>query len=431
MAGGEEFAHHFGPGPPTGVGWCLTGPRGFESDGAVFLVDAIPFLAVTGSSAGAPGSGSWALLITYFVMAIGVSFFCSVWEAVLLSITQPYIESKKGERPRTGALLESLKSNLNAPLTSILTLNTIAHTVGAMGVGAQVAALTGGGWVEHLAGALMTLAILILSEIIPKNLGARHWRAWAPWVGRCLAVLSKIMMPFVKLVEVFAPGGHGQAEFNREELKVMGEMGRKEGKLKESEMRILHNLLHLRDNTVHDVMTPRVVVFALPQSMTVGQFMEEHGETPFSRIPIYEKDLDDLKGFVLKDDVLLAAAYDRHAIHLGELVRELPRLSATTPVPKAFEGFVSGRNQIAVVLDEFGGCAGVVTMEDVVETLLGLEIVDEVDTTDDMQQRARMLWKRRAERMGLSLEELEEHGKSAGGDEGEIEARPGGEKGRA
>jgi CBS domain containing-hemolysin-like protein len=389
------------------------------------------FLAVAGSSSAAPGSGSWALLITYFVLAIGVSFFCSVWEAVLLSITQPYIENKKGERPRTGAMLEGLKSNLNAPLTSILTLNTIAHTVGAMGVGAQVAALTGGGWMEHLAGALMTLAILILSEIIPKNLGAKHWRAWAPWVGRCLAVLSKIMMPFVKLVSIFAPSGHGQAEFSLEELKVMGEMGRKEGKLKENEMRILHNLLHLRDNTVHDVMTPRVVVFALPDSMTVGEFMESHGQTPFSRIPVFDKDLDDLKGFVLKDDVLTAAAYDRHAIQLGELARELPRLSATTPVPEAFERFVSGRNQIAVVLDEFGGCEGVVTMEDVVETLLGLEIVDEMDTTDDMQVRARTLWKRRAAGMGLSVEELEAHGQGAGDEESEIEAPPGEEKGSA
>ena len=373
----------------------------------MFASDTVHFLAVAGSSAGASASGSWTLLIIYFVLAIGVSFFCSVWEAVLLSITQPYIENKKLERPRTGALLERLKSNINAPLTSILTLNTIAHTVGAMGVGAQVAALSGGGWMEHLAGALMTLAILILSEIIPKNLGARHWRGWAPWVGRCLAVLSKIMMPFVKLVAVFAPGGHGQAEFSREELKVMGEMGRKEGKLKENEIRILHNLLHLRDNTVHDVMTPRVVVFALPESMTVGEFMDEHGQTPFSRIPIYEKDLDDLKGFVLKDDVLTAAAYDRHAIQLGEMLRELPQMHATTPVPKAFERFVSGRSQIAMVLDEFGGCEGVLTMEDVVETLLGLEIVDEMDTTEDMQQRARMLWKRRAGRMGLPVDEPE------------------------
>ncbi|MEM7144104.1 MAG: hemolysin family protein [Verrucomicrobiota bacterium] len=387
-------------------------------DEEVIQIEEVVLLAAGGSIAVEPGSGSVTLLVIYFVLAIGVSFFCSVWEAVLLSITQPYVETKKKERPRTGAILERLKSDLNAPLTSILTLNTIAHTVGAMGVGAQVAALTGGGWMEHLAGALMTLAILILSEIIPKNLGARYWRGWAPWVGRCLAVLSKVMYPFVKLVSIFAPGGHGQAEFSREELRVMGEMGRKEGKLKENEMRILHNLLQLRDNTVHDVMTPRVVVFALPETLTVGDFMEAHGQSPFSRIPIYEKDLDDLKGFVLKDDVLSAAAYDRHSIQLGELKREMPKLSAATPVPEAFEKFVAGRNQIAVVLDEFGGCEGVVTMEDVVETLLGLEIVDEVDTTEDMQERARSLWKRRATRMGISVEEMEGKGSNEGAEGG-------------
>ncbi|MEM8955750.1 MAG: hemolysin family protein [Verrucomicrobiota bacterium] len=387
---------------------------GMGCDGMVIQIEEVVLLAAGGSISVEPGSGSLTLLVLYFVLALGVSFFCSVWEAVLLSITRPYIETKKEERPRTGAILERLKSDLNAPLTSILTLNTIAHTVGAMGVGAQVAALTGGGWMEHLAGALMTLAILILSEIIPKNLGARYWRSWAPWVGRCLAVLSRVMYPFVKLVSIFAPGGHGQAEFSLEELRVMGEMGRKAGKLKENEMRILQNLLQLRENTVHDVMTPRVVVFALPEKMTVGEFMEEHGQTPFSRIPIYEKDLDEPSGFVLKDDILAAAAYDRNGIQLGELVREMPRLSAATPVPKAFEKFVSGRNQIALVLDEFGGCEGVVTMEDVVETLLGLEIVDEVDTTDDMQQQARNLWKQRAGRMGISLAEMGES-EGAGG----------------
>lgn len=354
-----------------------------------------------------PGSGSVTLLIVYFVMAIGVSFFCSVWEAVLLSITQPYIANLKADRPRTGAMLENLKKNLNAPLTSILTLNTIAHTVGAMGVGAQVAGLTGGGWLEHLAGALMTFAVLILSEIIPKNLGARHWRKWAPWVGRCLAVLSKVMKPFIKLVAIFAPGGHSEAEFSRDELKVMAEMGRKKGDLEEGEMRILHNLLHLGENTVHDVMTPRVVVFALPVTVSVGQFLDDHADTPFSRIPVYGKDLDDVRGIVLKDEVFYLAAKDRKEILLEELIRDIPRFPATTTLPRAFEELLEAHKQIGLVFDEFGGFEGIVTMEDIVETLMGIEIVDEADTTEDMQQRARSLWKRRAARMGISVEELD------------------------
>ena len=363
-------------------------------------------LAVVGGSNAEPGSGSLTLLVVYFVVAIGVSFFCSVWEAVLLSITQPYIAAIKEKRPRTGAMLEHLKKNLNGPLTSILTLNTIAHTVGAMGVGAQVAGLAGGGFWEHLAGALMTLAVLIFSEIIPKNLGARNWRKWAPWVGRCLAVLTRLMKPFVKLVEMFAPGGHGEAEFSREELKVMAELGGKKGELEENEMRIIQNLLRLSESSVRDVMTPRVVVFGLPESMTVGEFMSEHSETPFSRIPLFRKSLDDIVGFALKDEILTAAAADRDATPLGEFVREGPNLPSTTPVITAFEHFLSERSQIAMVLDEFGGFEGLVTMEDVVETLIGLEIVDEVDTTENMQQRARDLWKRRAKRMGLQVDEF-------------------------
>ncbi|MGD9418669.1 MAG: hemolysin family protein [Verrucomicrobiota bacterium JB025] len=360
-------------------------------------------LAMAAPSSADPGSGSWTLLIIYFSLAIGVSFFCSVWEAVLLSISQPYIEQQKAENPTTGTLLDRLKSDINAPLTSILTLNTIAHTVGAMGVGAQVAGLTGGGWMETLAGVLMTLAILILSEIIPKNLGARYWRSWAPWVGRCLSLLSKVMTPFVKLVAVFAPGGHGRAEFSREELRVMGEMGRREGKLKENELRVLTNLLYLREYSVHDIMTPRTVVFALPETTTVADYMSAHSNSPFSRIPIYGDNLDDVKGFVLKNDILLAAANDKDSATLSQFKRESLRFPTVMPLPKAFEQLVSGKNHLAIVLDEYGGIDGLVTMEDVVETLLGLEIVDEKDTREDMRIWARQLWANRAATMGLNL----------------------------
>ena len=362
-------------------------------------------LAMGGPASAASGSGSWALLFVYFALAIGVSFVCSVWEAVLLSISQPYIEQQKAEHPKTGAMLERLKSNINAPLTSILTLNTIAHTVGAMGVGAQVAGLTGGGWMESLAGALMTLAILILSEIIPKNLGARHWRAWAPWVGRSLTVLSKLMMPFVKLVAVFSPGGHKQAEFSRDELKVMAEMGRREGKLKENELKILTNMLVLHDYTVHDVMTPRPVIFSLPEDLTTADFIKSHARTPFSRIPIFKDTLDDARCFILKSDILLAAAEDRRTTRLATFKRDLIQFPASLPVTTAFEQFLADRSHMAVVLDEYGGVDGLITMEDIVETLLGLEIVDEMDTKEDMQQWARKLWKRRAETMGISHEE--------------------------
>lgn len=346
--------------------------------------------------------GSVTLLVIYFVLAIGVSFFCSVWEAVILSVTTPYVANLKNKRPKVGARLEHLKKHIGRPLTSILTLNTIAHTVGAMGVAAQISALGGGAW-DAAAGALMTFAILILSEIIPKNLGARHWRAWAPWVSLCLTILAKIMTPVVWFIELFSKGHHGEAAFSREELKVMAEMGTRQGKLKEDESRILENLLTLGEISVKEVMTPRVVVFALSESTTVQQYLDRHNSSPFSRIPIYNENRDDIGGFALKHDILLAAAQDKFDLTLKELSREIPAMPQITKLTDAFQHLVANRHHVAIVLDEYGGMGGLVTMEDVVETLLGLEIVDEADTREDMQEFARNLWRNRAAKMGLEI----------------------------
>ncbi|MEC8827049.1 MAG: hemolysin family protein [Verrucomicrobiota bacterium] len=362
-------------------------------------------------------TGSWTLLVVYFCVAIGVSFFCSVWEAVILSVTNPYIANLKNKRPKSGALLEHLKSHISRPLTSILTLNTISHTVGAMGVAAQVSALGGGKW-DALAGALMTLAILIASEIIPKNLGARHWRTWAPWVAVSLHWLTKLMTPVVWFIEIFSKGGHGEVTFSRDELKVMAELGTRQGKLKEDESRIIENLLRLSEISVREVMTPRVVVFALTEDTTVEHYLERHNSSPFSRIPIYSENRDDIKGFVLKHDILLAAAQDKFDLELRDLSREIAAMPQITKMTDAFQQLVANRDHVAVVLDEYGGMSGLVTMEDVVETLLGLEIVDEADTREDMQEFARNLWKNRASKMGLKVEEpSEDNGEETDGNE--------------
>ena len=367
------------------------------------------FIAAGLPSGAEPGSGSWTLLILFFSLSIVVSFACSVFEAVLLSLTRPYVATLKKSNPEAGNRLEKLKENVDAPLTSILTLNTVAHTIGAIGVGAQVAGLTANSphawWFNFGASALMTTAVLILSEVIPKTLGARNWRALGPTVGLILEWLSWMLFPVVWLIRFVNRGEHHAEDFSREELKVMAELGRKQGKLQEDESRILNNLLHLRDNTVRDVMTPRVVVFALQEDLTVKEFVDEHSGSPFSRTPIFQQDRDKVSGFVLKDDVLLAAARDQHETKLADLVRELPSIPALTSLTNAFEQLVANRDHIAIVLDEFGGMEGIVTMEDVVETLLGLEIVDEADTKEDMQEFARSLWKRRAEKMGMELPE--------------------------
>jgi len=364
----------------------------------VFLIAA----AIGSGSVAYHGSGSWTLLIVYFCLAIGVSFFCSVWEAVILSVTSPYIANLKKSRPRAGGRLEDLKSRIGRPLTSILTLNTIAHTVGAMAVASQVSQIGGGRW-DALAGAIMTAAILIASEILPKNLGARYWRLWAPWVAWCLVTLTRLMTPVVWFIELFTKSHHNEVAFSRDELKVMAELGTRQGKLKADQSRILENLLQLGDIAVREVMTPRTVVFALPEDMTAQMYLDRHNSSPFSRIPLYQENRDDIKGFVLKHDILLSAAQGKLKVKLGALQRDISVIPSTTKLTDAFQALVANRHHVAIVIDEYGGMNGLVTMEDIVETLLGLEIVDEADTRDDMQEFARNLWKARATKMGLMV----------------------------
>ena len=379
----------------------------FVSD-RVHSMDIDSVLAVTTSSGGSAASGSWTMLIIFFCLAILVSFACSIFEAVLLSVSQPFVATMKKSNPVMGERWDKLKTQIDGPLTSILTLNTIAHTVGSIGVGKEVAGLASDsgyrGWIEGLTAALMTFAVLVLSEIIPKTLGAKHWRRLAPIVGIMLEKLTWLMTPVVWFIRIFGGGGHGEAEFSREELKVMADIGRREGKLHEGESRILKNLLHMRDNEVGDVMTPRVVVFSMPESATVAEFMAQNESSPFSRIPVYREKPDHVTGFVLRDDVLLAAAKDRDDAVLSEFTRPIHSVSQRLQLTGAFDQMVSGRHHIALVMDEYGGLAGLVTLEDIVETLLGLEIVDEADTKTDMQEFARAEWEKRARRMGLSTE---------------------------
>lgn len=374
----------------------------------VIYPDMDGILAETTSSGASAASGSWTMLIVYFCLAILVSFACSIFEAVLLSVSQPFVATMKKSHPAMGNRWEQLKSHIDGPLTSILTLNTIAHTVGSIGVGKEVSGLARdsgyGGWIEGFTAALMTFAVLVLSEIIPKTLGAKHWRRLAPAVGIMLEKLTWLMTPVIWFIRLFGGSGHGEAEFSREELKVMADIGHKEGKLQEAESRILKNLLHMRDNQVGDVMTPRVVVFSVPENTTVGEFMQQHEQSPFSRIPLFRETPDHVTGFVLRDEVLLAASKDQDDMRLSELSRPIQSVPATLHLTGAFDQMVSDRHHIALVLDDYGGIAGLVTLEDIVETLLGLEIVDEADTKTDMREFARSQWEKRARKMGLSTE---------------------------
>lgn len=347
------------------------------------------------------------LLVIYVLVALGFSFLCSIAEAVLLSVTPAYIGTLEEKRPQAARRLLRQKEDIDRPLAAILSLNTIAHTVGAAGAGAQAAVVFGSGAVG-LASAVLTLLILVLSEIIPKTLGAVYWRALAPVVSRIVRVLELILYPFVLLSMGLTRllARERESAVNREEIAAMADLGAQEGEIARGESLIMKNLFRLRDLTVADVMTPRDVVFRLPDITTVAEFVRAHGDAPFSRVPIHGGNRDELGGLVLKNDVLLAHARGEGGRALSELRRDVPELDARTPLPGALERLLQGRAHLGVVRGPAGAFAGIVTLEDVIETLLGLEIVDEADSQANMQARARARWQQRAKALGLPVDEV-------------------------
>ncbi len=350
------------------------------------------------------------LLILYVFIAVGFSFLCSVAEAVLLSVNSAYIGVLEQDGKPSGKVLRELKRDINKPLAVILSLNTIAHTVGAAGVGAQAGALFGSVYVGVVS-AVLTLVILVFSEIIPKALGANYWRQLAPITGICLKYLIKILYPFVWMSETlikilpFEPEMHG---FNRQEFAAMAVQGGQEGQLEEQELSVLKNVLLLRDMQVKHVMTPRSVVFSIPETLTVDDFFEQNTEQRFSRIPITEpENKDEVTGFVLLTDLLLAQAKGHGDYPLQKLRRDLPALIDGISLSRALEILLSNNVAIMLVVDEYGAMQGVVTLEDLLETLIGREIVDESDAVVDMQKLARRLAKRRKKNLGLKTGDFE------------------------
>jgi CBS domain containing-hemolysin-like protein len=344
-----------------------------------------------------------ALLITYILVALVFSFLCSIAEAVLLSVTSPYVALLEKRGHKSGRMLRRLKANISQPLAAILTLNTIAHTIGAAGAGAQVTAVFGNAYLG-IGSAILTLLILIFSEIIPKTIGAHHWRRLAPATAYGLRALVWVLYPFVRLSEMLTGSmteGPRLSGFSRQEFAAMAELSSKEGQLAQREAVILRNLLRLRETGVRDAMTPRTVVFSLPRHITVDTFFAEHEQVRFSRIPLYRDDPDELESFVLRADLLLARAKGDGSAVLADFERPLPVLPESLSLAKAFNEVLKLRAHIVQVVDEYGVLAGLLTLEDIIETLLGLEIVDEGDKAVDMQEHARRLWRRRARAMGI------------------------------
>jgi len=365
--------------------------------------------SVAGSIDDAPTEErGFVLLILYAFLAVGFSFFCSIAEAVLLSVTPSFIATLKQEGRKSAELLERLKQSIDRPLAAILSLNTIAHTVGAAGVGAEAAAIWGSRAVG-LASAIMTLAILVFSEIIPKTIGAIYWRPLALGMAPIIQLLVWLLLPLVWLSDLLTRligGSHGQAIVTREEVAAMAVLGAKEGQLDDDETRVLRNLFRLNALTVRDIMTPRTVMFAFPEETTVKEALHKRQELPVSRIPIYEGTIDNVTGHVLKTDILLSQASGKLDIPLKELKRELRAVPRHASLKRLLEDLLDQREHIALVVDDYGGTDGLVTLEDLIETLLGIEIVDEKDAATDMRQLARQKWLKRVEALGLDVSQM-------------------------
>ena len=336
------------------------------------------------------------LLVVYLMIAIGVSFLCSVLEAVLLSVTPGYVITQVEKYPRRGKVLVGVKEDLDRSLSSILILNTFAHTMGAAGVGAQAVKIYGERW-EGLIAFMLTLVILYVSEIIPKTLGAKFWKQLALPAAFVIALLVKVLFPFVWLsaliTRLFSSGDSDS--ISREELTAMAQLGARHGSLRNQESELLQNILSLRGVRTESILTPRTVVAALPENLTVEEGLEHLGERPFNRIPVYRSNIDSVSGVVYRPTMLEVALAGEGKKTLADLANPVFRVSEELPVLALQDLFLKRKEHLFLVEDEYGQTAGIVTLEDAIETLLGREIMDESDKVEDMQQLARSSYRQR------------------------------------
>ena len=344
------------------------------------------------------------LLILYLFIALFFSFLCSMLEASLLSITPSFIAAKVNEDKSYGKTLKRFKDEVDLPLAAILTLNTFAHTIGAAGVGAQAQEVWGNEYLSVTSGVL-TLLILIFSEIIPKTIGASYWKKLAPFTAKTLLILIySPLYPIIilsKFITKILNKNKGSDVLSRAEFQAMAEIGVKEGIFEKEESKILLNLMKFNYIVVKSIMTPRTVVLAASEEMTIEDFFESTEKIRVSRIPIYKENIDNVTGYVLKDDLMEYMIDKRSEIKLKSLTRNLMVVNEKMPIIRLFYKFIQEKEHIAMVVGEYGEMSGIVSMEDVIETLLGAEIMDELDNVEDMQKQAMLIWEKRARRLGL------------------------------
>lgn len=354
-----------------------------------------------------------ASLMGFFFLAIFFSFLCSIWEAVILSITPTFIKTKENEDVKFGKLLAGLKKDIDRPLAAVLTLNTFAHTIGAVGVGAQAGKLFGATTIyflglsvtiEALIAAIMTLAILFLSEIIPKTLGANNWRRLAYFTVQSLRVLIVILFPFVWLSNRLArilKKDKLKSVFSKQDFAALADVVSASGVIDSKDYTIIKNVLGYDELRTKDVMTPRTVMVTADDSLSLKEYYEKYASNRFSRIPLYHKEPDSITGLLLKDDLLEALVEGKAEMRLSEIGIPPIIVPESMPLRELFKTLNDKQEHLAVVVNEYGTVQGIASLEDIIETLLGLEIMDEKDSIADLQLYARKKWEERAKKMGL------------------------------
>jgi CBS domain containing-hemolysin-like protein len=336
------------------------------------------------------------LLFIYLAIAIGISFVCSILEAVLLSITPSYVESITAKHPKRGKVVERVKDRLDQSIASILILNTFAHTMGAAGVGARAASIFGVQW-ETVIAVVLTLVILYFSEIIPKTIGATYWRQLAIPSANIIYWLIKLVYPLILVSELITKSFRKDKhkEVSREEIIALASLGHQMGSLAGHENEYLSNVLKLREIKTEQILTPRTVMYCLDASLTIDEALSLDASKEFTRIPIYKENPDDVIGLVTNRDLLFGEREGKSDLPIRTFIKPITRVSEKLPVQQLLDMFIKKREHMFLVEDEYGQTAGLVTLEDAIETMLGREIVDETDKIADLQEYAKGKYRQR------------------------------------
>tara|TARA_B100001059_G_scaffold50708_1_gene44054 strand:- start:2890 stop:4008 length:1119 start_codon:yes stop_codon:yes gene_type:complete len=332
-------------------------------------------------------------LIFYLFLALFISFVCSLVEATLLTIPKSYLLSIEKDNTWSSSFL-ALKNNIDKPLSAILTLNTISHTVGAAGVGAEVTRLFGDTYLGY-ASAALTVFILFFSEIIPKTIGATYYKGLSKFTFYTLKLMLIITYPFtiisMKITGLIATKKNNKV--TREQLSALANLGYDEGVFSKQENRIIQNIIDLKKIKASEILTPRVVVFSANEDMTLVDFKKEHKQIKFSRIPIYSQQIENITGYIFLQDYIQKISDNKNLTNkLKSLRRDILTVPSSISVFKLFNQLLNNKEHISTVIDEYGGLVGIITLEDIIETLIGLEIIDESDQVIDMQKYARQKW---------------------------------------